>query len=122
MARDAFENFQTQEVYTPGTTNSLQVEALLPLIRQAKEKIILRKNGELLKQKDEEEDDIKEDNIVKRIKQRTCYTRTTYTSAVRNDDKEHIAILGVYRFALYLKIGWQIYSQSLEVHDSRGES
>jgi len=122
MARDAFEIFQTQEVYTPGTTNSSQVQAWLPLIRQPEEKIILRKNGELLRQKDEEEEDIKEDNIVEKIKQRTCYTRTTYASVVRNDDKEQITILGVYRFVLYRKIGWQMYFRSLEAHDSRGES
>jgi hypothetical protein len=109
------------EVYTPGTTNSSQLQALLPLIRQPEEKIILRKNGELLRQKDEEED-IKEDNTVEKIKQIRCYTRTTYTSAVKNDDKEQIAILGVYRFALYRKIGWQMYSRSLEAHDSRRES
>jgi hypothetical protein len=111
------------EVYTPGTTNSSQLQALLSLIRQPEEKIILRKNGELLRQKDEEEEeDIKEDNTVEQIKQRKCYTRTTYASAVKNDDKEQVAILGVYRFALYHKIGWQMYSRSLEAHGSRGES
>ncbi len=52
------------EVYTPGTTNSSQLQALLPLIRQPEEKIILRKNGELLRQKDEEEEDIKKDDTV----------------------------------------------------------
>ncbi len=114
--------FQTQEVYTPGTTNSSQLQALLPLIRQPEEKIILRNNGKLLRQKDKEEEDIKEDNTIEKIKQRTCYTRTTYASTIRNDDKEQIAILGVYRFALYPKIGWQMYSQSLEAHDSRRES
>jgi hypothetical protein len=98
------------------------VQAWLPLIRQLEEKIILQKNGELLRQKDEEEEDIKEDNTIEKIKQRTCYTRTTYASATMNDDKEQIAILGVYRFALYRKIGWQMYSRSLEAHDSRGDS
>jgi hypothetical protein len=92
------------------------------MIRQSEEKIILRKNGELLRQKDEEEEDIKEDNTVEQMKQSRCYTRTTYASAVKNDDKEQIAILGVHRFALYRKIGWQMYSRSLEAHDSRGES
>jgi hypothetical protein len=110
------------EVYTPGTTNSSQLQALLSLIRQPEKKIILRKNGELMRQKDEEQEDIKEDDTVEQIKQRRCYTRTTYASAVKNDDKEKIAILGVYRFDLYRKIGWQMYSRSLEAHDSRGES
>jgi hypothetical protein len=80
------------EVYTPGTTNSSQLQAMLPLIRQSEEKIILRKNGELLRQKGEEED-IKEDNTVEQIKQRRCYTRTTYASAVKNVTKNRLRFL-----------------------------
>jgi hypothetical protein len=58
------------EVYIAGTTNSSQLQALLPLIHQPEEKIILRENGELWRQKDEEEEDIKEDNTVEQMKQR----------------------------------------------------